>query len=170
MPYYRILMNCTKLAEVEVYAKSKEEIIEFFERNSYIDRDPEPEEYEDIAYCNSIEDLVEVSTTVDTYYDEPVIYEDLESITEISDCFMPYYDISLTIPCDVKVSTTVYAESEEEIKCFINKGYINRNATNIIEDIGNFYNAYDLVELANIVDIEPNAIGEQYIDFIEELN
>jgi hypothetical protein len=41
MPYYRILMNvpCTKLAEVEVYAKSKEEIIEFFERNSYIDRD-----------------------------------------------------------------------------------------------------------------------------------
>ena len=82
---------------------------------------------------------------------------------------MPYYDISLTIPCDVKVSTTVYAESEE-IKCFINKGYINRNATNIIEDIGNFYNAYDLVELANIVDIEPNAIGEQYIDLIEELN
>ena len=80
---------------------------------------------------------------------------------------MPYYDISLTIPCDVKVSTTVYAESEEEIKCFINKGYIN---TNIIEDIGNFYNAYDLVELANIVDIEPNAIGEQYIDLIEELN
>ena len=78
---------------------------------------------------------------------------------------MPYYDISLTIPCDVKVSTTVYAESEEEIKCFINKGY-----TNIIEDIGNFYNAYDLVELANIVDIEPNAIGEQYIDLIEELN
>ena len=76
---------------------------------------------------------------------------------------MPYYDISLTIPCDVKVSTTVYAESEEEIKCFINKGYINRNATNIIEDIGNFYNA-------NIVDIEPNAIGEQYIDLIEELN
>lgn len=64
----------------------------------------------------------------------------------------------------------MYAESEEEIKCFINKGYINRNATNIIEDIGNFYNAYDLVELANIVDIEPNAIGEQYIDLIEELN
>ena len=61
-------------------------------------------------------------------------------------------------------------ESEEEIKCFINKGYINRNATNIFEDIGNFYNAYDLVELANIVDIEPNAIGEQYIDLIEELN
>lgn len=85
MPYYRILMNYTKLAEVEVYAKSKEEIIEFFERNGYIDRDPEPEEYGDIAYCNSIEDLVEVSTTVDTYYDEPVIYEDLESITEISD-------------------------------------------------------------------------------------
>lgn len=83
---------------------------------------------------------------------------------------MPYYDISLTIPCDVKVSTTVYAESEEEIKCFINKGYINRNATNIVEDIGNFYNAYDLVELANIIDIEPNAIGEQYIDLIEELN
>lgn len=83
---------------------------------------------------------------------------------------MPYYDISLTIPCDVKVSTTVYAESEEEIKCFINKGYINRNATNIFEDIGNFYNAYDLVELANIVDIESNAIGEQYIDLIEELN
>ena len=51
---------------------------------------------------------------------------------------MPYYDISLTIPCDVKVSTTVYAESEEEIKCFINKGYINRNATNIVEDIGTF--------------------------------
>lgn len=83
---------------------------------------------------------------------------------------MPYYNISLTIPCDVKVSTTVYAESEEEIKCFINKDYINRNATNIIEDIGNFCNAYDLVELANIVDIEPNAIGEQYIDLIEELN
>lgn len=83
---------------------------------------------------------------------------------------MPYYDISLTIPCDVKVSTTVYAESEEEIKHFINKDYINRNATNIIEDIGNFYNAYDLVEFANIVDIEPNAIGEQYIDLIEELN
>jgi hypothetical protein len=83
---------------------------------------------------------------------------------------MPYYNISLTIPCDVKVSTTVYAESEEEIKCFINKGYINRNATNIIEDIGNFCNAYDLVELANIVDIEPNTIGEQYIDLIEELN
>ena len=60
--------------------------------------------------------------------------------------------------------------SLSEIKCFINKGYINRNATNIIEDIGNFYNAYDLVELANIVDIEPNAIGEQYIDLIEELN
>lgn len=87
MPYYRILMNvpCTKLAKVEVYAKSKEEIIEFFEHNSYIDRDPEPGEYGDIAYYNSIEDLVEVSTTVDTYYDEPVIYEDLESITEISD-------------------------------------------------------------------------------------
>lgn len=87
MPYYRILMNvpCTKLAKVEVYAKSKEEIIEFFEHNSYIDRDPEPGEYVDIAYYNSIEDLVEVSTTVDTYYDEPVIYEDLESITEISD-------------------------------------------------------------------------------------
>lgn len=87
MPYYRILMNvpCTKLAKVEVYAKSKEEIIEFFKRYSYIDRDPEPEEYGDIAYYNSIEDLVEVSTTVDTYYDEPVIYEDLESITEISD-------------------------------------------------------------------------------------
>lgn len=83
---------------------------------------------------------------------------------------MPYYNISLTIPCDVKVSTTVYAESEEEIKCFINKGYINRNATNIIEDIGNFCNAYDLVESANIVDIEPNAIEEQYIDRIEELN
>lgn len=76
---------CTKLAKVEVYAKSKEEIIEFFEHNSYIDRDPEPGEYGDIAYYNSIEDLVEVSTTVDTYYDEPVIYEDLESITEISD-------------------------------------------------------------------------------------
>lgn len=77
MPYYRILMNvpCTKLAKVEVYAKSKEEIIEFFERNSYIDRDLNQE---------SIEDLVEVSTTVDTYYDEPVIYENLESITEIS--------------------------------------------------------------------------------------
>lgn len=85
MPYYRILMNCTKLTEVEVYAKSKEEIIEFFERNGYIDRDPEPEEYGDIAYFDSIEDLVEVSTTVDIYYDEPVIYEDLESITEISD-------------------------------------------------------------------------------------
>lgn len=87
MPYYRILMNvpCTKLAKVEVYAKSKEEIIEFFERNGYIDRDPEPEEYGDIAYFDSIEDLVEVSTTVDIYYDEPVIYEDLESITEISD-------------------------------------------------------------------------------------
>lgn len=85
MPYYRILMNCTKLVEVEVYAKSKEEIIEFFERNSYIDRDPEPEEYEDIACFDSIESLVEVSTTVDIYYDEPVIYEDLESITEISD-------------------------------------------------------------------------------------
>lgn len=83
---------------------------------------------------------------------------------------MPYYDISLTIPCDVKVSTTVYAESEEEIKYFINKDYINRNATNIIEDIGNFYNAYDLVESANIVDIEPNAIEEQYIDRIEEIN
>lgn len=83
---------------------------------------------------------------------------------------MPYYDISLTIPCDVKVSTTVYAESEEEIRCFINKGYINRNSTNIIEDIGNFYNAYDLVESANIVDIEPNAIEEQYIDLIEEIN
>lgn len=43
MLYYRILMNvpCTKLAKVEVYAKSKEEIIEFFERNSYIDRDLE---------------------------------------------------------------------------------------------------------------------------------
>lgn len=76
---------CTKLAKFEVYAKSKEEIIEFFERNSYIDRDPEPEEYGDIAYYNCIEDLVEISTTVDTYYDEPVIYEDLESITEISD-------------------------------------------------------------------------------------
>lgn len=76
---------CTKLAKVEVYAKSKEEIIEFFKRNSYIDRDPEPKEYVDIAYYNSIEDLVEVSTTVDTYYDEPIIYEDLESITEISD-------------------------------------------------------------------------------------
>lgn len=85
MPYYRILMNCTKLVEVEVYAKSKEEIIEFFERNSHIDRDPESEEYGDIAYFDSIEDLVEVSTTVDIYYDEPVIYEDLESITEISD-------------------------------------------------------------------------------------
>jgi hypothetical protein len=84
MPYYRILINCTKLKEVEVYAKSKEEIIEFFERNSYIDRDPEPGEYGDIAYYDSIEDLVEVSTTVDTYYNEPVIYEDLESITEIS--------------------------------------------------------------------------------------
>lgn len=83
---------------------------------------------------------------------------------------MPYYNISLTIPCDVKVSTTVYAESEEEIKYFINKDYINRNATNIIEDIGNFYNAYDLVESANIVDIEPNAIEEQYIDRIEEIN
>ena len=85
MPYYRILINCTKLAEVEVYAKSKEEIIEFFERNSYIDRDIEPEGYRDIAYYDNIEDLVEISTTVDTYYDEPVIYEDLESITEISD-------------------------------------------------------------------------------------
>lgn len=88
MPYYRILMNvpCTKLAEVEVYAKSKEEIIEFFERNSYIDRYPEPGEYEDIAYYDSIEDLVEeLSTTVDTYYDEPVTYKDLKSITEISD-------------------------------------------------------------------------------------
>lgn len=84
MPYYRILMNCTKLTEVEVYAKSKEEIIEFFERNGYIDRDPEPGEYGDIAYYDSIEDLVEVSTTVDTYYNVPVIYEDLESITEIS--------------------------------------------------------------------------------------
>lgn len=60
MPYYRILMNvpCTKLAKVEVYAKSKEEIIEFFKRYSYIDRDPEPGEYGDIAYYNSIEDLV----------------------------------------------------------------------------------------------------------------
>lgn len=85
MPYYRILINCTKLAEVEVYAKSKEEIIEFFERNSYIDRDPEPEGYGDIAYYDNIEGLIEVSTTVDIYYDEPVIYEDLESITEISD-------------------------------------------------------------------------------------
>ncbi len=48
MPYYRILMNvpCTKLAEVEVYAKSKEEIIEFFERNSYIDRDLNQESME----------------------------------------------------------------------------------------------------------------------------
>ena len=78
-------MNCTKLAEVEVYAKSKEEIIEFFERNSYIDRDPKQGEFGDIAYYNCIEDLVEISTTVDTYYDEPVIYEDFESITEISD-------------------------------------------------------------------------------------
>lgn len=75
---------CTKLAEVEVYAKSKEEVIEFFERNSYIDRDPEPGEYGDIAYYGSIEDLVELSTTVDTYYDEPVTYKDLESVTEIS--------------------------------------------------------------------------------------
>lgn len=78
-------MNCTKLAEVEGYAKSKEEIIEFFERNSHIDRDPELGGCGDIAYYDSTEDLVEVSTTVDTYYDEPVIYEDLESITEISD-------------------------------------------------------------------------------------
>lgn len=48
MPYYRILMNvpCTKLAKVEVYAKSKEEIIEFFERNSYIDRDLNQESME----------------------------------------------------------------------------------------------------------------------------
>ena len=50
-----------------------------------IDRDPEPGEFGDIAYYDCIEDLVEISTTVDTYYDEPVIYEDLESITEISD-------------------------------------------------------------------------------------
>lgn len=79
------MCHVQNLQKVEVYVKSKEEIIEFFERNSYIDRDPELEEYGDIAYYNSIEDLVEVSTTVDTYYDEPVIYEDLESITEISD-------------------------------------------------------------------------------------
>lgn len=87
MPYYRILMNmpCTKLTKVEVYAKSKEEIIEFFERDIYIDRDPELGEYGDIAYYDYIKDLVEISTTVDTYYDEPVIYEDLEFITEISD-------------------------------------------------------------------------------------
>ena len=87
MPYYKILMTvpCTQVKEIEVYAESKDEIKELFKYDTCIDRDPEPEEYGDIAYYDSIKDLVEVSTTVDTYYDEPVIYEDLESITEISD-------------------------------------------------------------------------------------
>lgn len=86
MPYYKILMTvpCTQVKEIEVYAESKDEIKELFKYDS-IDRDPKQGEFGDIAYYNCIKDLVEVSTTVDTYYDEPVIYEDLESITEISD-------------------------------------------------------------------------------------
>ncbi len=87
MPYYKILMNvpCTQVKEIEVYAESKDEIKELFKYDMCIDRDPEPGEFGDIAYYDCIEHLVEVSTTVDTYYDEPVRYEDLESITEISD-------------------------------------------------------------------------------------
>lgn len=87
MPYYKILMNvpCTQVKEIEVYAESKDEIKELFKYDMRIDRDPKQGESGDIAYYNCIEDLVEISTTVDTYYDEPVIYEDLKSITEISD-------------------------------------------------------------------------------------
>lgn len=87
MPYYKILMNvpCTQVKEIEVYAESKDEIKELFKHDMCIDRDSKQGEFGDIAYYNCIEDLVEISTTVDTYYDEPVIYEDLESITEISD-------------------------------------------------------------------------------------
>ena len=87
MPYYKILMTvpCTQVKEIEVYAESKDEIKELFKYDMCIDRDPKQGEFGDIAYYNCIKDLVEISTTVDTYYDEPVIYEDLESITEISD-------------------------------------------------------------------------------------
>lgn len=87
MPYYKILINvpCTQVKEIEVYAESKDEIKELFKYDICIDRDPEPGEFRDIAYYDCIEDLVETSITVDTYYDEPVIYENLESITEISD-------------------------------------------------------------------------------------
>lgn len=76
---------CTQVKEIEVYAESKDEIKELFKYDMRIDRDPKQGESGDIAYYNCIEDLVEISTTVDTYYDEPVIYEDLKSITEISD-------------------------------------------------------------------------------------
>lgn len=84
MPYYKILMTvpCTQVKEIEVYAKSKDEIEEFFEYDS-IDRDPKQGEYGDIAYYDSIEDLVDVSNTVDIDYDDPITCENIESITEL---------------------------------------------------------------------------------------
>lgn len=52
----------------------------------HIDRDPEQGEPEDIAYYNCIADLVadlvEISNTVDTYYNYPITYENIESITD----------------------------------------------------------------------------------------
>lgn len=89
MPYYKILMTvpCTQVKEIEVYAKSKDEIKELFEYDMHIDRDPEQGEPEDIAYYNCIADLVadlvEISNTVDTYYNYPITYENIESITEL---------------------------------------------------------------------------------------
>ena len=86
MPYYKILMTvpCTQVKEIEVYAESKDEIKELFKYDMCIDRDPKQGEFGDIAYYNDIEDLVEISNTVDVYYDESVTYRDIESITEIS--------------------------------------------------------------------------------------
>lgn len=74
---------CTQAKEVEVYAESKDEIKEFFKYDIGIDRDPKQGEFGDIAYYNNIIDLVEISNNVDTYYDEPITYRDIESITEI---------------------------------------------------------------------------------------
>lgn len=87
MPYYKIVMTvpCTQVKEIEVYAESKDEIKELFEYDMYIDRDPKQGEFGDIAYYDCIEHLVGTSNTVDVYYDEPVTYGDIESITEISD-------------------------------------------------------------------------------------
>lgn len=74
---------CAQVKEIEVYAESKDEIKELFKYDMCIDRDPKQGEFRDIAYYNDIIDLVEISNTVDVYYDEPVTYGDIESITEI---------------------------------------------------------------------------------------
>lgn len=74
---------CTQVREIEVYAKSKDEIKELFKYDMCIDRDPKQGESGDIAYYNCINDLVEASNTIDVYYDEPVTYGNIESITKI---------------------------------------------------------------------------------------